>query len=142
MYAAFSLADGPQRAKSTPLLKTVAGVACVFLLVPLVLVSWSHPSPYPEELLRAPAAAGSKDVEPQQQAGAALYAAAALDSAMMAGAAGSAATGAISVPSGPFFVAPSRPKIILFGDSLTERSFDVPMGWGSCVAANYTRKVA
>ncbi|KAG2451099.1 hypothetical protein HYH02_004367 [Chlamydomonas schloesseri] len=38
------------------------------------------------------------------------------------------------------FVAAARPRIILFGDSLTERGFDQPGGWASYMAANYTRR--
>ncbi|GFR50784.1 hypothetical protein Agub_g13049 [Astrephomene gubernaculifera] len=51
------------------------------------------------------------------------------------------AVGVAASPSAPpFFVAPSRPRIILFGDSLTERSFDVPSGWGAALASNYSRR--
>ena len=38
-------------------------------------------------------------------------------------------------------VVPARPRIILFGDSLTERGFDQPGGWAAYMAANYTRRV-
>lgn len=34
-----------------------------------------------------------------------------------------------------------RPKIVLFGDSLTERSFDTG-GWGAVVQSKYTRRVS
>lgn len=33
-----------------------------------------------------------------------------------------------------------RPKIVLFGDSLTERSFDTS-GWGTVLQSNYSRRV-
>lgn len=34
-----------------------------------------------------------------------------------------------------------RPKIVLFGDSLTERGFDTS-GWGTIVQSNYSRRVS
>lgn len=34
-----------------------------------------------------------------------------------------------------------RPRILLFGDSLTERSFDPEGGWGASLAHRYARKV-
>ncbi len=34
-----------------------------------------------------------------------------------------------------------RPKIVIFGDSLTERSFDQG-GWGAALQHNYSRKVS
>jgi hypothetical protein len=42
--------------------------------------------------------------------------------------------------SGDVEVVVHRPKVILFGDSLTERSFDAG-GWGAALAHNYSRKV-
>ncbi len=41
----------------------------------------------------------------------------------------------------PAYVGRTRPRIVLFGDSLTERGFEVPSGWASALAHNYTRKV-
>ncbi|KAG2483419.1 hypothetical protein HYH03_017726 [Edaphochlamys debaryana] len=46
-----------------------------------------------------------------------------------------AAVGAAS-----YVVSPSRPRIILFGDSLTERGFEVPGGWANSLAYNYSRR--
>ncbi len=62
---------------------------------------------------------------------------------MQAAAAAAAATpGAIPAPpSVGYFVAAARPRIVLFGDSLTERGFEVPGGWASALAQNYTRRV-
>ncbi|PNW78398.1 hypothetical protein CHLRE_09g399073v5 [Chlamydomonas reinhardtii] len=49
--------------------------------------------------------------------------------------------GAAAAPtSAGSFVAAARPRIILFGDSLTERGFDQPGGWAAYMAANYTRR--
>ncbi|KAG2428152.1 hypothetical protein HXX76_011832 [Chlamydomonas incerta] len=53
----------------------------------------------------------------------------------------SATPGAAAAPtSAGSFVAAARPRIILFGDSLTERGFDQPGGWAAYMAANYTRR--
>jgi hypothetical protein len=41
---------------------------------------------------------------------------------------------------GDIEIALHRPKVILFGDSITERSFDAG-GWGAALAHNYSRKV-
>ncbi|EFJ51849.1 hypothetical protein VOLCADRAFT_79531 [Volvox carteri f. nagariensis] len=45
-----------------------------------------------------------------------------------------------AVGAGLSFLSASRPRIILFGDSLTERSFDNPEGWGSSLASFYVRR--
>ncbi|GLI65253.1 hypothetical protein VaNZ11_008740 [Volvox africanus] len=49
------------------------------------------------------------------------------------------AKGAVAI-AGSSFVAALRPRIILFGDSLTERSFDAPEGWGASLASFYVRR--
>ncbi|GLC36212.1 hypothetical protein PLESTB_001368000 [Pleodorina starrii] len=41
---------------------------------------------------------------------------------------------------GSSFIAAARPRIILFGDSLTERGFDGPDGWAAALAACYKRR--